>query len=357
MSKAILLLQDGTRFEGEAFGVPGVSVGQLRPFTGMADYLGLLTDPASSGRIYCMTYPSIGNYGVNTEDCESGKVYARGLIVRDICPTPSNWRSVETVDYFLKRNLVSAISGIDTRALTRHLRRSGPQNAAICTTPGFTGWQALSFQIAQYEPECAYPAAVSEPTTVRMVKDPVFKVALCDFGSSRKLSLLLARLGLEITLLPPDDCFARVAAGDYHGLVLPDGPGEPGDQAFLDGLHGVMASGLPVLGLGLGFRCLLAAEGFQEEVLPFGHWGANQPVFDHRSGRTAITRQMHDRAMQPEKTDKSRCDIIMTNGNDHTVEGLAWKNAPVLGAYYQPASLSAAAGGHLLNEFCSRMKR
>ncbi len=355
MSKAVLMLEDGTRWDGEAVGAPGVTIGELRPFTGMADYMALLTDPASAGRILLMTYPSIGNYGVNTEDCEKGKVFARGLIARDVCLTPSNWRSVETLDFFLKRNLTPSISGLDTRQLLRHLRRSGPQNAAICTTPGFEGWDALLTQVKAFSVPADYPAAVNEAQTLTLSEPPVARVAVCDFGSSRMISRVLAGLGVEITLLPPASVLETVVEGHFDGLLLPNGPGLPAEGVFTEKLRAVMDSGLPVLGLGLGFMYLTLAQGMRNTKMQLGHWGANQPVRHESAGHTAITRQTHDHVVCEEDIDTNVCEIILRNGNDNTIEGLAWKKTPVFGSYHTPVALGPVTGGDIVSAFFQRV--
>lgn len=352
MPKAVLLLGDGTRWEGAAVGAPGVAVGALTVFTGMADYMRVLTDPACAGQIVCMTYPSIGNYGVNTENGETGRPWLKGLVVHELCETPSNWRSVETVGYFLRRNLVTGISGLDTRALTRHLRAHGPQNAAICATPGFSGWDALLMQTRAYQPEHAYPAAVRAPESFHAVGDPFCHVAVCDFGSSRALARLLAEMGLRVTLLPPDKALGLAAAGGYDGLILAHGAGVPQKKtAFVKELSGLIDSELPILGLGLGFLYLAQAAGARLTPMPLGHRGSNQPVLDRRTGRTAVTRQDHGLTVDPDSINPDVAEVSHVNGNDCSVEGLRFVNKPVLGVQYVPTALTVTDGGLVFAEF------
>ncbi len=350
MPKAILLLSDGTRWEGTAVGVPGVAVGELSIFTGVADYMRLMTDPSCAGQLVCMTYPSIGNYGVNTEHCETGKPQLRGLIVNELCSTPSNWRSVETVDYFLKRNLVSAISGLDTRSLTHYMAEHGPQNAAICTTPGFTGWDALTQKIRSFQHERQYPQAVSKSEHFTKLTSPFAHVAICDFGSSRALGRLLAELGLSVTLLPPAKLFAELTLGDYDALVMAPGPGLPFDAVFAQELRRVMDSGLPMLGMGLGFMLMADALGARLTPMPLGHRASNLPVRDVRSSRTVITRQNHGFTIAPDSVDTGEIEISHINVNDGTIEGFRLMDRPVTGVQYQPSALTVSGGGLLFAE-------
>ncbi len=351
MPKATLLLADGRRWEGEAVGAPGVTVGELAVFTGVADYMRLLTDPSCAGQLVCMTYPTIGNYGVNTETCETGKPQLRGLIVGALCDTPSNWRSVETVDYFLRRNLITGISGVDTRALAHYMAEHGPQSAAICATPGFSGWEALGGKIRAFKHERHYPAAVSAPECFAKAKDPFASVAVCDFGSSRALGRLLNELGMAVTLIPPALLFDEIRKRDFDGVVLAQGPGLPHDDKWLEQLAGVMASGRPVLGLGLGLLLLAKAAGAQLTPMPLGHRGSNLPVRDVNTGRTVITRQNHGFAIDPDSVDSSVLEVSHVNLHDGTIEGLRMKDRPVFGVHFQPSSLTVSGGGMVFAEF------
>ncbi len=349
MPKATLVLQDGTRWEGEAKGAPGVAVGQLTVHAAHGGTMRLLTDPASAGQLVTLTFPIAGSYGVNTEHCETGKPWVRGVIVRAMDDQPSNWRSAETLDFFLKRHLVTAIAGIDTRAVARHLRDHGPQNAAIVATQ-FTGWDALSRTIASYVPEAVYPAAVTAPERVAAEVPPSFRVAVCDFGSSRGLSRLLAAMGAEAVLLPPGDVFSFLRNERYDGLILPDGPGQA-ERLPMEPLRALVDSGFPILGIGLGFQWLALALGARLAPLNLGHRGLSCPVRDLLTGRCAITRQNHGAAVAAQGLDPARVQITHVNVDDNTVEGLRANGKPAFGIQYLPNFTRDADGGALAAEF------
>ena len=305
-SPAILVLSDGTVFRGTAIGASGSSVGEVVFNTSMTGYQEILTDPSYCKQIVTLTYPHIGNVGVNNEDIESRQVFANGLVIRDLSLTVSNFRSTQSLPDYLKTNNVVAIAGIDTRKLTRILRSKGAQNGCIATgtdeatalaaARGFAG--LVGMDLAK-EVSCTEPYSWTQREWELGVGYPelahsTFHVVAYDFGVKRNILRMLAERGCRITVVPARTTAAEVLALEPDGVFLSNGPGdpEPCDYAIA-ATKQILASGVPLFGICLGHQILGLACGAKSVKMKFGHRGANHPVQDMQSKRVMITSQNH----------------------------------------------------------------
>ena len=371
MTRATLALADGTVFEGRSFGAAGEASGEVVFNTSMTGYQEILTDPSYVGQMICMTYPEQGNYGTNPDDDESARPCATGFIVRHFSEEPSNFRSRETVDAFLKRHGVVGIHDIDTRRLTRHIRVSGAQMGVISTEgsaaalvararslPGMEG-QDLATRISTPRPyewvdEGAGRLAGEERAPTRQAR---FHVVAYDWGLKRAMLRLLAETGSRITVVPGATPAAAALALRPDGIFLTNGPGDP---AAVPGAREAVSSLLgkvPVFGICLGHQILALSLGASTYKLKFGHRGANQPVKDLRSGKVDITCQNHGFAVDERSLGK-RARVTHVNLNDGTVEGIEVLDAPAFSVQYHP---EASPGPHdarpLFARFVALMER
>ncbi len=355
--KAILALEDGVHFFGESFGVTGSSTGEACFNTSMTGYQEVLTDPSYRGQIVAMTYPLIGNYGVNPEDDESSQPHVRGFVVGELCRTPSNWRaSMSLDDYFKKWNLLG-IEGIDTRRLTRHLRTRGAMRAFLSTEildpAEATARAASSSPMAgsDFVREVSTPANYSWDPENSLSRewvlpngqghpDPVlvpakYKIVAFDFGIKFNILRRLRQEGFSVEVVNARTSAADILALNPDGVFLSNGPGDP---AALDYVHHEVRQLLgrkPIFAICLGHQILGHAFGGKTFKLPFGHRGGNQPVKDLRSGTVAITSQNHGFAVDPDSL-PSNVEVTHINLNDQTVEGLRHRDAPVFSVQYHP---------------------
>lgn len=336
--KAYLILENGTIFEGEHFGAQGDAPGEVIFNTCMTGYQEMLTDPANKGLLVAMTYPLLGNYGVNGEDDESDKTAVKGLIVREYCEKPSNFRSTGTLDEYLKANGIVGISGVDTRRLTRALRDSGAMRAVITTNEGF---DTSTLKACAIEPNIAHGSQYH-------VAGEGKKVALVDFGVRRSFVSQLSARGYDVMVFPSDTT-AEVLSG-FDGIILSGGPGAP--QDYGDGIalaKRLLEEETPVLGVGLGHQLLALASGAAVEHLPHGHHGVNHPVLDKATGRTYLTWQNHGWTVKTGSLPEGQ--ITDVNINDQSIEGASF--APhAIGVQFHPVALeNATATGFVFARF------
>lgn len=376
---ALLALEDGTVFEGRAFGAPATRAGEICFNTSMTGYQEVLTDPSYRGQIVSMTYPMIGNYGVNPFDGESGDVHVRGFVIEELCSQPSNWRSRETLDSYLNRHGVPGIEGVDTRALTKKLRVSGAMRAVICADGTLTKEQAveLARQSApmegsdfvqevttphgyHWDPEgtesraWTIPNSYDEPMGRERIDDKIggqrfvplpdlrYRVVAYDFGIKKNILRNLRQHGFDVEVVNARTTAEQVLAKNPDGVFLSNGPGDP---AALDYVHREVRSLLgkkPIFAICLGHQMLGHAFGGRTFKLKFGHRGGNQPVKDLRNGQVAITSQNHGFAVDGASLPKE-IEVTHVNLNDGTVEGLRHRDAPVFSVQYHP---EAAPGPH-----------
>ena len=318
INTAYLILEDGTVFKGKAFGYTGEITGEIVFTTGMTGYLETLTDQSYYGQIVLQTFPLIGNYGVIHSDFESSSVGAGAYIVKRPCQDPSNFRSEGTLDTFLKDRGIIGLYGIDTRALTRIIRKNGVMNGKITAAPPTI---ADRQEARDYSIHNAVAAVSSR--TVERTEGGSRKVALMDFGAKRGIAEALKTRGCEVWTFPHDTSAEDIMKIKPDGIMLSNGPGdpaEPANAAIIETIRELMQSDIPIFGICLGHQLLALANGYKTEKLKFGHRGANQPVREAATGQVYITSQNHGYAVVAENGS-------FVNVNDGTCEGLDYGNA------------------------------
>jgi carbamoyl-phosphate synthase small subunit len=318
---AYLVLQNGTVMEGFSFGSQGEITGEVVFATGMTGYLETLTDPSYHGQIVLQTFPLIGNYGVIPPDFESANVGARAYIVKTPCQDPSNFRSENSLDNFLKERGIIGLYGIDTRALTRIIRQNGVMNGKITMSPPTESdiAEAKAYTIVNAV------AAVSSRDAAKILPKTqvVRRVALMDFGAKRGIANALAARGCEVWIFPHDTSAQEILKIKPDGIMLSNGPGDPAEPAnngIIETLRVLQKSKVPIFGICLGHQLLALANGYTTKKLKFGHRGANQPVKDISTGRVYITSQNHGYAVVADNGS-------FVNVNDGTCEGMDYGNS------------------------------
>ncbi|MBR7838015.1 glutamine-hydrolyzing carbamoyl-phosphate synthase small subunit [Actinospica durhamensis] len=359
--EAVLVLEDGRSFRGEAYGAVGETYGEAVFSTGMTGYQETLTDPSYCGQVVVMTSPHVGNTGVNDEDAESrrpgadsGRIWVSGYVVRDPARRPSNWRSRRGLDEELRTQGIVGISGIDTRALTRHLRERGAMRVGIFSGVSAQADPSALVQRVLASPEMAGADFVGEVTTAEpYVIEPVgthkFTVAAIDLGIKTMTPERMAERGIRVHVLPGDATLEQVLALRPDGVFFSNGPGDPatahGPVALVQGL---LERRTPVFGICFGNQILGRALGFGTYKLKYGHRGINQPVQDRLTGKVEVTAHNHGFAVDApadrvSETPYGRVEVSHVNLNDGVVEGLRALDVPAFSVQYHP---EAAAGPH-----------
>ncbi len=363
-----LCLADGTRFKGVALGATGIAAGEAVFTTGMSGYQEVLTDPSYTGQLVTMTAPQIGNTGCNEEDLESvdGRPHVAGLVVRD-CSEASSWRASESLDAYLKRHGVVAISGVDTRKLTRHIRDQGAQNAAIgCTDPEELIRKArqappmegldLVRRVSPSEPygwteSTGDWSAFEQPPRQQACRH----VVVIDLGIKRNILRCLVDIGCRVTAVPATTSSADIMALKPDGIFVSNGPGDPAAVGYAVETLAELLGNKPIFGICLGHQLLALAAGAKTYKLKFGHRGINQPVKDLATGRVEITSQNHGFCVDLESL-QGRARSTHVHLNDGTSEGLAMDEVEAFSVQYHP---EAAAGPHdslyLFERFAQRI--
>jgi carbamoyl-phosphate synthase small subunit len=365
--RAILALEDGRHFVGESFGATGTTVGEVCFNTSMTGYQEVLTDPSYRGQIVAMTYPEIGNYGVNKLDQESAEPHVRGFVIEELSPIPSNWRSEGTLDDYLKRWKVPGIQGIDTRALTRHLRDKGAMKGCLTTEEisveeatrrAVEGSGVIGMDyVKEVTPRASYEWDPDDTLSRRwtIVKGDqsrsteagangeVFealpptqhRIVAYDFGMKRNILRRLRQEGFKVQVVPADMPAAEVLALKPDGVFLSNGPGDPAALTYVhENLRDLMGK-TPIFGICLGHQMLGYAFGGKTFKLKFGHRGGNQPVKDLATGKVSITSQNHGFAVDAESL-PPEVEVSHINLNDGTVEGMRHKELPIFSVQYHP---------------------
>ncbi|MGZ6228866.1 MAG: glutamine-hydrolyzing carbamoyl-phosphate synthase small subunit [Candidatus Binataceae bacterium] len=368
--EAILALADGRIFRGRAFGAIGETVGEVVFNTAMTGYQEVLTDPSYKGQIVCMTYPEIGNVGINADDAESAGVHVEGFVVKDYRTRPSNWRSEMALGEYLEHAGVPGIEGIDTRALVRHIRTHGAQEAVISSvtldpdalvvrakaSPGLVGRDLVK------EVTCAEPydwnvggwelgTGYRRPSKEEMRDAPLI-VAL-DYGIKRNILHRLVASGFRVRVMPAAATAAEILAPNPDGIFLSNGPADPAALPYAsEAVRGVLGR-KPIFGICLGHQILGLALGGRTYKLGFGHHGANHPVMDLRTRKVEITSQNHGFAVDADSL-KGRAELSHLNLNDQTVEGLCGVGVPFFSVQYHP---EASPGPHDAGYLFARFRR
>lgn len=359
-AKAILVLEDGRAFTGVSFGADGESFGEMVFNTSMSGYQEILTDPSYAGQIVCMTYPLIGNYGVNEEDVESRRPWVEGFVVREASRIVSNFRSTMSLQDYLRTNDIIGMEGVDTRALVRHIRDKGAMRAGISTIEPDAN--ALLERVLA-SPEMAARELASSVTVGSNYEYPAegderFHIVAYDFGVKTNSLREFARFGCRVTVVPAGTSAAEVLELKPDGIFLSNGPGDPAAMSsVVNEIRQLVASEKPVFGICLGHQLIGEAFGASTYKLKFGHRGGNQPIKDLTTGRVEITAHNHGFAVDAESL-PADVEVTHVNLNDHTVAGLRHKTLPVFSVQYHPES---APGPHdseyLFERFVKLMKR
>ena len=343
--KAILILEDGRTFRGVSFGAEGETFGEIVFNTSMSGYQEILTDPSYAGQIVTMTYPLIGNYGVNEEDCESRRPWVEGFVVREASRIASNWRSTETLDSYLNRHKIVGIEHIDTRALVRHIRDKGAMRSAISTVD-LDEKSLLEKVLASPEManrELASSVTIDESFDYPAYQEEKFHVVAYDFGVKTNSLREFAKLGCRITVVPAETSADEVLAMKPDGIFLSNGPGDPGSmKRTVAEIKKLTETQVPMFGICLGHQILGQVFGGTTYKLKFGHRGGNQPIMDLTTGKVEIASHNHGFAVKAESLPET-VKVTHVNLNDQTVAGLQHKTLPIFSVQYHPES---APGPH-----------
>jgi carbamoyl-phosphate synthase small subunit len=342
---ALLVLEDGRSFRGRSWGAEGECCGEMVFNTSMSGYQEVLTDPSYAGQVVCMTYPLIGNYGVNRADEESARPWVEGFVVREASSVASSWRSEETLDAYLRRWRVPAIEHVDTRALVRHIRDKGAMRACLSSVD--LDERSLLEKARASAPmenrELASVVTTERPYEVAAVGEERFHVVCYDFGVKRNSLNELAREGCRVTVVPASTPAAEVLAMRPDGVYLSNGPGDPASMTeVVEEIRRLVSEGVPTFGICFGHQLLGRAFGGTTYKLRFGHRGGNQPVKDLGTGRVEITSHNHGFAVEAESL-PAEVEVTHVNLNDRCVEGMRHRTLPVISVQYHP---EAAPGPH-----------
>jgi carbamoyl-phosphate synthase small subunit len=381
--RALLALEDGTLFEGIAFGRAGEVTGEVVFNTALCGYQEVLTDPSYAGQIVTMTYPHIGNYGVNRDDVESARPQVAGFIVREASQVVSSWRASGPLGRYLDQHAIVGISEIDTRALTRHLRTHGAKRgvvSALDADPASLVAKArasrsmvgldLAREVTCREPWSFDPGAEGESDSRHLVPvlkgkgargsrppERPFRVVAYDFGLKRNILRNLAAAGCEVTVVPATTPAREALALGPEGIFLSNGPGDPEPCSYAIEAAKAFVDTLPTFGICLGHQILGLACGGRTYKLKFGHRGANHPVKNLETGQVEITSQNHGFCVDPELFEKPGVVLTHRNLNDGTVEGFRLTDRPVLSVQYHPEASPGPHDSHYLFEaFVSMMR-
>ncbi len=360
--KGAIALEDGRVFEGRSFGAAGKRAGEVVFNTSMTGYQEILTDPSYKGQIVTMTYPLIGNYGVNEQDVESAAPQLEGFVVREYSPFPSNWAAEGRLGDYLERHGVVALSEVDTRALTRHIRLAGAMRAVIAAgdydrdelvdeakaSPGLVGRDLVR--------EVTCPEAYDFATPAGPRPDAPFVVVL-DCGAKLNIMRCLVRRGCRVRVVPAQMGPDEILALEPEGILLSNGPGDPEGVPYVVETARELIGRKPVFGICLGHQMLGLALGGRTFKLKFGHRGANHPVKNLDTGRIDITCQNHGFCVDADSLDADEVELTHTNLNDGTAEGLRHRELPVMAVQYHPeASAGPHDARHLFDTFIRMMR-
>lgn len=353
--KAFLILEDGHVFTGTSIGSEREIVSEIVFNTSMTGYLEVLTDPSYAGQAVVMTYPLIGNYGICYEDMESGRPWPDGYIVRELSRLPSNFRSTDTIQNFLKKYDIPGIAGIDTRALTKILRESGTMNGMI-TTKEYENLDEVMPRLKAYR-----TGKVVEKVTCReksVLKNDGYRVALLDLGAKRNIARSLHERGCEVTIYPAGTSAEEILASNPDGIMLSNGPGDPKDcGAIIDEVRKLYESDVPIFAICLGHQLMALATGADTYKLKYGHRGGNHPVKDLETGRVYISSQNHGYAVDTKSLHPDVAAPAFENVNDKTNEGLKYTGKNIFTVQFHPEACPGPQdSGYLFDRFIRMME-
>lgn len=336
----LLALEDGKTYAGKSFGAEGTATGELVFNTSLYGYQEILTDPSYAGQVITLTTPEVGNYGTNDGDMESKKVYARGLVVRQLSKIYSNWQAQTSLDDFLKKHNIVGISDVDTRAITRHIRDKGAMRCALTTELGDdrAADEKKLTEIARQSPDMNGLDLTREVTcdSSYAFGDGNIRVAVLDFGIKQNILNLLAAEGFALTVYPSNTTADAILKNKPDGIFLSNGPGDPAACTdVLRELPKLIDAKIPIFGICLGHQLLSLALGARTYKLKFGHRGGNQPVKDLLTGKVEITCQNHGFAVDKDSVPEG-LEITHVNLNDGSVEGFRHKHLPIFAVQYHP---------------------
>ena len=369
--EAILALEDGRIFRGRGYGAPVERTGEVVFNTSLTGYQEILTDPSYAGQLVVLTYPHIGNYGTNSLDCESGRPYAEGLIVRDLNEFASNWRSEEDVSSFLANAGVPIISDLDTRALVRHLRTHGAMRGVISvldlqeenlvakakSSPSMVGLDLASRVTTASRYEWAQPSVDVFSPTGKDRPTARLHVLAYDYGIKHNILRSLVDRGCRVTVIPATTPVSEVLAAKPDGVFLSNGPGDPEPVEYAARAIRELLGRVPIFGICLGHQIIGLALGGKTFKLKFGHHGGNHPVLNQETQKVEITAQNHGFAVDPDSLNSSEVALTHINLNDHTLEGLRHKSLPLFSVQYHPeASPGPHDSAYLFDQFVALME-
>jgi len=369
--KAILLLEDGRIFEGKSFGAVGHKCAEVVFNTSMTGYQEILTDPSYHEQIITMTYPLIGNYGTNTQDVESRKVFVSGFIVKENCDYPSNWRSGKSLNEYLKANNIVGLEGIDTRALVKHIRIKGAMRGIISSDefdikilkqklekyPGLEGRDIVK-NVTSRKPYSWDKGVIDILEDIELKPEKKFKVVAIDFGIKQNILRLLRSHGCEVYVVPAKTSAKDILAKKPDGIFLSNGPGDPAPVDYAVETVRKLLGKVPIFGICLGHQILSLALGAKTYKLKFGHRGANHPVKNLRTGKIEITSQNHGFCVDMDSLAHMDIELTHLNLNDNTNEGIFSKKLKAFSVQYHPeASPGPHDSNYLFNDFINLMKK
>jgi len=369
--KAVLLLEDGTVFEGTSFGAKGQKCGEVVFNTSMTGYQEILTDPSYHEQIITMTYPLIGNYGTNKVDWESRRIFAAGFIVKEDCDYPSNFRSTESLSDYLKANNIVGLEGIDTRALVKHIRTQGAMRGIISSTefnitnltkklqkyPGLVGREIVK-NVTVKKPYHWDKGVIDVLSNAECRPEKKYRVVAFDYGIKRNILRLLRSHGCDVYVVPAATSAKAVLAQKPDGVFLSNGPGDPAPIGYAIETIRELLGKVPIFGICLGHQLLALALGAKTYKLKFGHRGANHPVKNLNTGKIEITCQNHGFCVDMDSLAGKDVELTHLNLNDNTNEGIYCKSKKAFSVQYHPeASPGPHDSNYLFNDFAELMKK